>query len=483
MKSIYKNLAYLFTFSFIIAFVSCSNDDSGQDGMEKDKTLNFLIKVSSTEDALVKDGDGTFMSLAVFIFNKDDGYCEYAELIPDFKPEAVSEYFRGVNVSSKTKVIYAIANYNDLGKFFSQQITPTISMAQLDALTVQNFNFPPNSLLMIGKKEVEIDTEFVTAEIPMERLVARLDIYMFKNQKLANDVVTVRSIQLVNQVLNSNVAYGNKTMVTPYAIQNVNGTIDANPVLGLMPSDLSGIIPANAHTSFYTNQNTATGSTPNDAITSYLLITATIGSGSYTYKAYFTDEGRRENRYNLMRNTVYRVMAMLDKPDNDLILNITPYPWTISASEIGHAVNDSDYTFDIYTTGDTNSQEGIVNYPHANGTGQGVNETSFASYNFSLTAPKGAIWTATLTNGLDFQFGTEGSSSDHLAVSKGIARDNAYEIRVGATKPWDGFAKTTYMYITVDGVKLKINPLQGNNTRRFPGNNDTDILITQQEYQ
>ena len=114
--------------------------------------------------------------------------------------------------------------------------------------------------------------------------------------------------------------------------------------------------------------------------------------------------------------------------------------------------------------------------------GEARNETSYASYNFSLTAPAGAVWTATLTNGLDFTFGTNGSVNGSQAVSKGISRSEPYEIKIGAGKPWNDTSKSTYFYITVEGVKLKINPIQSSGNRTFPGSNDTDILIRQTEY-
>ncbi len=53
--------------------------------------------------------------------------------------------------------------------------------------------FTDSNILMVGKKEVAINSEYVVAEVPMERLVARLDIYMFKNQGLR---VRVCSCQL-----------------------------------------------------------------------------------------------------------------------------------------------------------------------------------------------------------------------------------------------------------------------------------------------
>ena len=58
----------------------------------------------------------------------------------------------------------------------------------------------------------------------------------------------------------------------------------------------------------------------------------------------------------------------------------------------------------------------------------------------------------------------------------------SHTIKIGATKRWSGNPKSTYFYITVGGVKLKINPKQSNGNRQFPGDNDTDILIRQTEY-
>lgn len=92
------------------------------------------------------------------------------------------------------------------------------------------------------------------------------------------------------------------------------------------------------------------------------------------------------------------------------------------------------------------------------------------------------MWTATLSNGLDFTFNTNEAINGVQAVSQGISRSEAYTIKIGATKRWAGNPKSTYFYITVGGVKLKINPKQSNGTRQFPGDSDTDILISQTEY-
>jgi len=311
----------------------------------------------------------------------------------------------------------------------------------------------------------------------MERVAARLDIYMFKKRELTAENVVVSSIQLKNQILNS--SYQSNTMVSPIGKRDVTTAI-TNGILDIMPIDLSGIIPANASASFYTYQNIVTPALSGD--TTYLRITASFNGVSHVYRGYLTDDGQVTNKYNIMRNTVYTVIAMLDRPDNELILTTIPNPWDVTESELGHEVKDTDYSLDPYNSNDPEAIAGIVHYPYIDDDGNAQNTTTYANYSFKITAPAGVIWTATLTNGLDFKFSSEGSSSGKTAVSSGISRDEAYEIKIGATKSWVGTPRSTLMYITVDGEKLKINPLQGN-TRKFPGDNDTDILITQTAYQ
>lgn len=443
---------------------SCAQNDSlSPEGVEKNMRLNFSIKTSSTEDALVTGGDGSFSSLALYIFNKADGTCEYAELIPEFTP-AVQTLSRSVNVSSQTKVIYAIANYNVSGRTFSTPVTSGLTMEQLDELTVSDTGFRDTEIMMVGKVQVDMNSSLVVAEVPMERLAARLDIYMFKNQELLNDGVELVSIEFCNQVLNTNCRYKNEVMIQPAIRRNVQGLIMNDRVLNPMPADLSGIVPANVHTSFYTYQNLVASDKTDSLVTSYLRIKAKINGTPYTYKGYITDNGHVERKYSVMRNTVYSVMAMLDHPDNELVLKTMVYPWAVSRSEIGNEVSETDYQFT------------------ANGGGNLASYGSYASYQFRLTAPAGAVWIATLTNGLNFAFGTEGSVSGETAVSKGIAGPETSEIRVKATKPWSGIVRSTYLYITVNGEKLKINPLQSDGTRQFPGDNDTDVLIRQTGY-
>lgn len=488
MKIKNKYIATIGVFIVALLATSCTEDqDTDQSATKMDARLNMTISTRATADNLSKGGDGKFSSLALYVFNKADGSREYTELVPVITPQYTDELIRSVQVSPQTKIIYTIGNYNDPDKVFSipskgeiaLQELGDLTLQELENLTISNRNgFSDTNILMVGRKETPIEDFLTEVTVPMERLVSRLDIYMFKNSKYTDSEVVVNSIELVNQVTNTLGKYQNEVMVSPVEKRQESRTISSDNTLERVPEDLSVITPDKAMASFYSYQNIAGPGAPDSLITPYLRISVTVDGKLYKYKGYITDNGQTDNKYSLKRNTVYTVMGIIDHPDNILELKTITLPWTKSVSEIGHVVKDGDYEF---SANNTSATDGIIQYPYVQN-GEPQNKTSYVSYNFRLTGPAGAIWTATLTNGLEFTFGKEGSTTGKLAISKGIAGDNTYEIKVGATKPWGGSQREVQLYITVEGEKLKINPLQRNGSRKFPGDNDTDILITQTEY-
>ncbi|UVO97428.1 hypothetical protein NXV86_21430 [Bacteroides sp. BFG-257] len=86
---------------------------------------------------------------------KTDQHCEYSELIPEFTPQRLEEFSRSVNVSPQTKIIYAIANYNDPDKTFSVPVSPDLTLQQLESLTVSDNAFTDGNILMVGKKKLQ----------------------------------------------------------------------------------------------------------------------------------------------------------------------------------------------------------------------------------------------------------------------------------------------------------------------------------------
>lgn len=477
MKSSNKYIAAIGICIAALLFASCS-DDKDNGSSEMDAHLNLTVSTRSTSDNLIKGGDGKFSSLALYVFNKADGNSEYVEMIPDITPEYVEELSRSILVSRQTKVIYAIGNYNDPDKAYSSEPDDIKTLGDLEELIISNRNgFNNTSIMMVGKQEVAVNDLQTEADIPMERLVSRLDIYAFKSSSLANSTVIVKSVELVNQVTNTRTKYQNTLMPSPVEKRNERKDINNGTPLNVMPDYLVDIAKDNATASFYSYQNIAASNTPDDAITPFLRITAEIDGSTHTYKGYITDGGQTTDKYSLNRNTVYTIMAMIDLPENDLILKTFVSPWTVVSSQIGHQVKEGDYEI---TANNDEAANGYVQFPYTEDE-ETLNQSSYASYNFRLTAPVGAVWTATLTNGLEFAFSTDASEEGKPAVSKGIAGNHTNEIKVKATKAWDGTERTTHLYITVDGQKLKINPVKSNGQRTFPGDNDTDILIKQTE--
>ena len=468
----------LLSLFFVMLFVACGMNEGDVLLPDKDARLSLAFRAELAADGLAKGNDSEFSSLAIYIFDKQNGDCEYSEFLPDITPEAIKEYRQVVAVTSRAKIVYAIGNYVGSDKSLSISLDKNTTMQDLEDMIVTNTTFSGSSVFMVGKKEIVVDNPFVEVEVPMKRLVARLDIYVFKNNDLKDSDVKIVSVEFVNQVMNSRCNL-EREMVSPVKTLHETRVITTNTTLQNMPSDLSVIIPENAHASFYSYQNVISPSAVvDDDITPYLLVTINIDGKDYKYKGYITDNGQTTDKYSLNQNTVYRVIAMFKHPDNELFLKIIPLPWTVAESQVGGQVTEGDYTFDAYGGNDSGATTGNVYFPYVLNNAP-VNATSYASYSFKLTAPAGAVWTATITNGLEFFFGNTGVTEDEIAVSRGIAREKEYLIRVGATKSWGGVKRSTYMYITVNGKKLKINPLQSDNKRKFPGNNDTDILITQ----
>lgn len=114
MKTI-QYISVVFSLLFVLpAFVSCSV--SSETPGEADSHLLKLSVSTRATDNLAKGDDDKFSSLALYIFNEADGYCEYSELMTNLG--SIDLVTRSIQVSNKTKVIYAIANYDDPKKLF-----------------------------------------------------------------------------------------------------------------------------------------------------------------------------------------------------------------------------------------------------------------------------------------------------------------------------------------------------------------------------
>lgn len=446
-----------------ISLLSAACDRSaGHDPAEPDTRLALAFLTRNSGGDLVLDGEDEFTSLAVYIFNADNGDLEFSELVTDFTPaSAASGYTKSVHVSPNTKAIYVIANF--AANRFTAGGQPVIlsentPKATLDALEVSSASFSGASIAMVGKKVVEMTSGAVNASMEMERLVGRVDLHVFKTAALTDDIVELVSVEFRNQVIRSNAQYQSPAMPTGNIRRTETYTPSAARYLAIAPEDAEYALlgPADAEKSFYSYQNLTTAGTPDDAATPYLLVNVKVNGAPVTYRGDLKNEA---GLYELERNVVYRVKALVGEPNGMLYLRTDILDWDTELSSVTY-----DDIAQTLTGTDTGANTGEVS------------QTQPATYDFTFTAPAGAVWTANLTNGLDFRIVSEGDYA-----TQGIARPDSYSIRIVPTKSFSAGRETGF-YISVDGEKVRINPNGSGGGygegRRYPGT-ETDILIKQ----
>lgn len=435
---------------------------AGHDPAEPDTRLALAFLTRNGGGDLVLDGEDEFTSLAVYIFNADNGDLEFSELVTDFTPaSAASGYTKSVHVSPNKKAIYVIANFA-ANRFTaggqSVILSENTPKATLDALEVSSASFSGASIAMIGKKVVEMSSGAVNASMEMERLVGRVDLHVFKTAALTDDIVELVSVEFRNQVIRSNAQYQSPTMPAGNIRRTETYTPSAARYLAIAPEDAEYALlgPADAEKSFYSYQNLTTAGAPDDAVTPYLLVNVKVNGAPVTYRGDLKNEA---SLYELERNVVYRVKALVGEPNGMLYLRTDILDWDTELSSVTY-----DDIAQTLTGTDTGANTGKVS------------QTQPATYDFTFTAPSGAVWTANLTNGLDFRIVDEGDYA-----TQGIARPGSYSIRIVPTKSISAGRETGF-YISVEGEKVKINPNGSGGGygegRRYPGT-ETDILIKQ----
>lgn len=450
--------------------------------------LNVSVSTRSTQDPMAINNDNTFQSLAVYVFNNADALNAESEqftIAPVLSPTSQSTWSQSFSVSLGAKTIYVIANYagntllNPDGSTLT--LTNTTSRTQLNNLTVKNATgFTPPTLVMVGQQAATVNTANmnVTVPIAVAHLQARIDMHVFKGPNIGTGTVTLQSITLNNQVLNSTVqyVYNPATAQMPTTPLLNNQTIASTATIAPYVAG-SSLTPSNAQAIFYSFQNLVPTTQPLPSTAPSITITALMNGVQHTYTGLLTDASQTYYPNSLLQNQVYQVTAVIDLK-NQLSLSLNVLPWNETQINYNRPITSSDFSFGPWGTcwGGTNAKTMDTN----------VGGIEDAAFSFTLNTPAGANWVATLTNGLDFRFTPTALSallgatpiSTNTAVSQGTARPGIpYLIAVRAMKQWTGNLLNTQFYITVEGQEIPINPVVGTGFR-YPGT-ATRITIMQ----
>ena len=158
--------------------------------------------------------------------------------------------------------------------------------------------------------------------------------------------------------------------------------------------------------------------------------------------------------YDVVRNNHYSFTVGIPRDAREIEVSAQVMPWNLVASE-------KDFDKDI------SSLE--IDFPEGGGSGQLHSDgktiilkgNAKALLKFKLTGPKGAVWRATVTNGLDFgvTLNKDATKETLSAIGKsadayGIASSGVYEIYVLPLKTHMGAHRETEFYISVDGDEI-----------------------------
>lgn len=456
---------------------ACINE-TVMDGESQAENLSVNVSVSTlaANDPASVNQDQTFGSLAIYLYNNDASFTlERSALLPSFAPITAKDIPLKTQVG--TKILYLIANY--AGKTLkvangnTLTLTATTSKQDLDNLVTESSSgFSPASLLMVGKQTLVLTSanNGQTFSTLLRRLQARVDVHIYKGTNFGSSAVTVESVTLHNQVLNSEVKFD----YTVNSAQMLTSPMFNAPTIAntdVLTSYVNGTVlqPTNAKAHFYSYQNLVTVLSPVQVTAPYLVVKVNSNGVGYTYTGYLTDNNQTTNKYSLLQNNVYQVLAILDVAPK-MTLNLTVLPWNQTNIEYERPITANDFAFGAWGT-----SWGGLNGKTMNTNVGGLED---AVFQFELKAPVGASWTATLTNGLDFAFTPSTAGTTTPTVSTGFTNvGSPYLIAVRALKRWTGSSRDTDFYITVEGNEIPVNPVIGTQ-RRYEGT-DTRIRIKQ----
>lgn len=159
------------------------------------------------------------------------------------------------------------------------------------------------------------------------------------------------------------------------------------------------------------------------------------------YMTYSRNITNSDDNYNIIRNNHYFFNINVPEDDKLLDVNLKVMPWTLVESQYDYV--RPTYTIEVIRDGVTMKDiQSEVELPDAlDGTVKPV------TIKFSISAPLGALWTASITNGLEFDL----TGTDHGIVD---GTNTTYTMTITPRKPFDKEPRYTQFFISVDGKEI-----------------------------
>lgn len=484
-KHIYTFPAFLLSWMMLVT--ACINDDLSVAGADEEVTVKLSASTRATDDPLIRDNDDHFGSLAVYAFDEKGNFLRLYTFVPSVASNTYTT--DAFNCGIGVKTLYAIANYDAYPDFELKALNYNAVRAQV-ANAAGTTALKANNILMVGEvtglafSKPDDQDENISVSISLKRLAARVDVFVLKEAGWAADV-KVTKVEFSGGVKNTTLAYQEGEVALPDplkfdATQTFNDASDTpletfeadNALLWQQDKHLRG--------SFYTYRTVQPQTSTN---VPKLAITVKVNDNiEKTYTAIIADKGIDSNTLvTLDAGNVYQICAIMTK--TGLVIEMQVADWEKAP------VYDLDFSYPTYqnpltpwdgTTEKPYDQPTVYYNPDGNSTEGTV------SFSFSLTAPSGQSWRATLLDATeaDFEVKVYQKGSE---IENPVASAEPFEIRVRALKP-DNVNKTVKLGIAftpawdpLSSSLLMINGSSGTQAWKGSEGDPTVIVIKQIE--
>lgn len=199
------------------------------------------------------------------------------------------------------------------------------------------------------------------------------------------------------------------------------------------------------------------------------VITNDNFSGSYMDFAV----GKSAN-YSVIRNHHYMYNIKVPEDNKQLDVQFKVMPWTLVESEMSYARP----AYDLQIIGaDDRKYKQILEEVILNDVNY---KPTSVTIKFKITAPKGAIWTATITNGRDFILDGEVKGLINEGIVTGV--EEWHTMTLTPRYPFEKEPRYTQFYITVEGKEIYLGfDSSGNIINRFIGDGSAEKWRFKQE--
>ncbi|MBR8713567.1 fimbrial protein [Porphyromonas levii] len=191
-------------------------------------------------------------------------------------------------------------------------------------------------------------------------------------------------------------------------------------------------------------------------------------------KAFIAHAKSDEANYDIVRNNHYQYNIILPEDYKQLDVQFKVMPWTLVESEMSYARP----AYDLQIIGaDDRKYKQILEEVILNDVNY---KPTSVTIKFKITAPKGAIWTATITNGRDFILDGEVKGLINEGIVTGV--EEWHTMTLTPRYPFEKEPRYTQFYITVEGKEIYLGfDSSGNIINRFIGDGSAEKWRFKQE--